>query len=87
LPGHQIGELAQRVRELLGVTERVCGSERATGARRLAAASAGAASATGRLLATTGSSGVTRPPLRVGRAEAERTISHLSVLSGRMEES
>jgi hypothetical protein len=88
LPGHEVGELAQRVRELLGVAERVRGSERATGATgdgRLTAAATGAAAATtGRLLAT-GSSGVTRPPLWVGRAEAERTISHLSVLSGRME--
>jgi hypothetical protein len=92
LPGHQIGELAQRVRELLGVAERVRGSERAAGRRRLAAAPTGTATRTtrtagssGRLLATTGSSGLTRPPLRVGQAEAERTISHLSVLSGRME--
>jgi hypothetical protein len=76
LPGHQVSELAQRIRELLGVAEWVRSSERSTGAGRLATTGAtGAAAAAGRLLAT-GSSGVTRPPLRVGRAEAERTISH-----------
>ena len=90
LPGHQVGELAQRVRELLGIAERVRGSERAARyaggwpppAPLLSHRTTGTA---GRLLATTGSSGLARPPLRVGRAEAERTISHLSVLSGRME--
>jgi hypothetical protein len=78
LPGHQVSELPQRVGELVGVTEWVRSSEWSTGTGRLAATGAAAstgAAAAGRLLAT-GSSGLTRPPLRLRRAEAERTISH-----------
>jgi len=50
-----------------------------------AAAATWAAAACAAGTRTTGSPGVTGPPLRVRRAKAERTISHLSVLSGRME--
>ena len=80
LPGHQVGELAQGVGELLRVAQRSQRSRRPSRAARTPAAAAGAARHVRR------ASRITRVPVTVARqAEAKGRIGHLRCLSGRME--
>ena len=83
LPGHQVGELAQGVGELLRVAQRPERSHRSRRPPRAARAPAGARAASGDIRRA---SRIARIAVTVTRqAEAKGRFSHLRCLSGRME--